>query len=125
MKNTTKNDKKEKLCEKERKNYEKQTISDKKQQNGSKNMSSDKVTASTDDCNKTPTFTLPLPPAIQAEKNSIGILQKKVVKSEKKQLFRWEKPHKKVVLIQTALPKFVCKKVWGSVRLRKFTANYK
>lgn len=77
MKNTTKNDKK-KLCVKVRKNYKKQTISDKKQQNGSKNMSSDKVTASTDDCNKTPTFTLPLPPAIQAEKIFIVLLQKKL-----------------------------------------------
>ena len=96
------------MCVKERKNYEKQTISDKKQQNGSKNMSSDKVTAPTDDCNKTPTFTLPLPPAIQAEKNSIGILQKKVVKSEKKNNFFGEKSHtKKVVLIQTA-PALIC-----------------
>lgn len=94
MKNTTKNDKKEKLCVKVRKNYEKQTISDKKQQNGSKNMSSDKVTASTDDCNKTPTFTLPLPPAIQAEKIFIVLLQKKVVKSEKNNFFG-EKSHTK------------------------------
>ena len=88
-------------------------------------MSSDKVTASTDDCNKTPTFTLPLPPAIQAEKIFIVLLQKKSCEKRKKQLFRREKPHKKVVLIQTALRKFVCKKVWGSVRLRMFTANYK
>lgn len=94
MKNTTKNDKKEKLCVKVRKNYEKQTISDKKQQNGSKNMSSDRVTASTDDCNKTPTFTLPLPPAIQAEKIFIVLLQKKVVKSEKNNFFG-EKSHTK------------------------------
>ena len=70
-----------------RKNYKKQTISDKKQQNSSKNMSSDKVTASTGDCNKTPTFTLPLPPAIQAEKNSIGILQKKLWKAKKNNFF--------------------------------------
>lgn len=48
-KNTTKNDKKEKLCVNVIKSYKKQTISDKKQQNGSKNMSSDKVTAPTDD----------------------------------------------------------------------------
>lgn len=96
MKNTTKNDKKENLCVKVRKNYKKQTISDKKQQNGSKNMSSDKVTAPTDDCNKTPTFTLPLPPAIQAEKIPIVLLQKSCEK-RKKQLFRWKKPHKKVV----------------------------
>ena len=88
MKNTTKNDKKEKLCVKVRKNYEKQTISDKKQQNGSKNMSSDKVTASTDDCSKIPTFTLPLPPAIQAEKIFIVLLQKKICEKRKKQLFR-------------------------------------
>lgn len=94
MKNTTKNDKKEKLCVKMRKNYKKQTISDKKQQNGSKNMSSDRVTASTDDCNKTPTFTLPLPPAIQAEKIFIVLLQKKVVKSEKNNFFG-EKSHTK------------------------------
>lgn len=88
-------------------------------------MSSDKVTASTDDCNKTPTFTLPLPPAIQAEKIFIVLLQKKVVKSEKNNFFGEKSHTKKVVLIQTALPKFVCEKVWGSVRLRKFTANYK
>lgn len=94
MKNTTKNDKKEKLCVKVRKNYEKQTISDKKQQNGSKNMSSDKVTASTGDCSKIPTFTLPLPPAIQAEKIFIVLLQKKVVKSEKNNFFG-EKSHTK------------------------------
>ena len=96
MKNTTKNDKKEKLCVKVRKNYEKQTISDKKQQNGSKNMSSDKVTASTGDCSKIPTFTLPLPPAIQAEKIFIVLLQKKVVKSEKKQLFGGKSRTKKL-----------------------------
>ena len=96
MKNTTKNDKKEKLCVKVRKNYEKQTISDKKQQNGSKNMSSDKVTASTDDCNKTPTFTLPLPPAIQAEKIFIVLLQKKVVKSEKNNFFGGKSRTKKL-----------------------------
>lgn len=95
MKNTTKNDKK-KLCVKVRKNYEKQTISDKKQQNGSKNMSSDKVTASTDDCNKTPTFTLPLPPAIQAEKIFIVLLQKKVVKSEKNNFFGGKSRTKKL-----------------------------
>ena len=83
MKNTTKNDKKEKLCVRVRKNYEKQTSSDKKQQNGSKNMSSDKVTAPTGDCNKTPTFTLPLPPAIQAKKFFIGILQKGCEKRKK------------------------------------------
>lgn len=96
MKNTTKNDKKEKLCVKVRKNYEKQTISDKKQQNGSKNMSSDKVTAPTDDCNKTPTFTLPLPPAIQAEKIFIVLLQKKVVKSEKNNFFGGKSRTKKL-----------------------------
>lgn len=114
MKNTTKNDKKEKLCVKVRKNYKKTNNFRQKTTKRSKNMSSDKVTASTDDCNKTPTFTLPLPPAIQAEKIFIVLLQKKVVKSEKKQLFRWKKPHKKVVLIQTALPKYVCKK-FGAV----------
>lgn len=96
MKNTTKNDKKEKLCVKVRKNYEKQTISDKKQQNGSKNMSSDKVTASTGDCSKIPTFTLPLPPAIQAEKIFIVLLQKKVVKSEKNNFFGGKSRTKKL-----------------------------
>ena len=70
-------------------------------------MSSDKVTASTGDCSKIPTFTLPLPPAIQAEKNFHRTFAKKVVKSEKKQLFWWKKPHKKVVLIQTA-PALIC-----------------
>lgn len=78
-----------------RKNYENQTISDKKQQNGSKNMSSDKVTAPTDDWNKTPTFTLPLPPAIQAEKNSIGILQKKSCEKRKKTTFSVKKATQK------------------------------
>lgn len=87
---------KRKLCVKVRKNYEKQTISDKKQQNGSKNMSSDRVTASTDDCNKTPTFTLPLPPAIQAEKIFIVLLQKKVVKSEKNNFFGGKSHTKKL-----------------------------
>ena len=79
-----------------RKNYKKQTISDKKQQNGSKNMSSDKVTAPTDDWNKTPTFTLPLPPAIQAEKIFIVLLQKKVVKSEKNNFFGGKSRTKKL-----------------------------
>lgn len=126
MKNTTKNDKKEKLCVKVRKNYEKQTISDKKQQNGSKNMSSDRVTASTDDCNKTPTdFHSAVTACNTGRKNFHRTFAKKSCEKRKKQLFRWKKPHKKVVLIQTALPKFVCEKVWGSVCLRKFTANYK
>lgn len=107
MKNTTKNDKKEKLCVKVRKNYKKQTISDKKQQNGSKNMSSDKVTAPTDDCNKTPTFTLPLPPAIQAEKISSVLLQKKVVKSEKKTTFSVEKAAQKSCF-NTNCPAQIC-----------------
>lgn len=96
MKNTTKNDKKEKLCVKVRKNYKKTNNFRQKTTKRSKNMSSDKVTASTDDCNKTPTFTLPLPPAIQAEKIFIVLLQKKVVKSEKNNFFGGKSRTKKL-----------------------------
>lgn len=107
MKNTTKNDKKEKLCVKVRKNYEKQTISDKKQQNGSKNMSSDKVTASTGDCSKIPTFTLPLPPAIQAEKIFIVLLQKKSCEKRKKTTFSVKKATQKSCF-NTNCPAQIC-----------------
>lgn len=85
MKNTTKHDKKEKLCVKVRKNYEKQTISDKKRRNGSekKYPYSDREIARTWGLKQNTDFYSAVTACNTGRKNFHRTFAKKVVKSEK------------------------------------------